>query len=147
MALSDRVLGVGALLLASFLAWFGHGLEAPFSYEPVGPNAFPLLLAAIIGLCGLRLVLKGGNRIAPNPPGANLRIASMVAIVFAYALLFQTLGFVVSTALTTVLVGRLFGGSWGKCVTGGVLMGVLFFVLFDRVLDVVLPAGVLRGLL
>ena len=52
MILNDRLLGVAALLLAAFLTWFGHDLQAPFAYEPVGPRAFPLLLAAVIGLCG-----------------------------------------------------------------------------------------------
>ena len=147
MPLSDRVLGAAALLLAAFLAWFGYGLEAPFSYEPVGPNAFPLLLAFVIAVCGLRLLIKGGHAVPANPRGTNLRIAMMVAIVAAYALLFQWLGFVVATSLMTIAIGRLFGGSWGKCVLGGLVLGVLLFLLFDKALDVVLPVGVLGDLL
>lgn len=46
----------------------------------------------------------------------------------------------------TVFVGRLFSGSWAKCAIGGVVMGISFFLLFDKVLDVVLPAGLLGGL-
>lgn len=147
MALSDRILGVGALLLALFLTWHGYDLEAPFAYEPVGPKAFPLLLAAVIGLCGLRLLIKGGHEVEPNPPGANSRIAVMVGLLFGYALLFQWLGFVIATAVMAALVGRLFGGSWVKCVVGGVALGLGFFLLFDKVLDVVLPAGLLGELL
>ena len=71
----------------------------------------------------------------------------MVAYAAAYAFLFQWLGFVIATALMTVAVGRLFGGNWIKCAIGGLIMGVLFFLLFDKVLDVVLPAGLLEGLL
>lgn len=147
MILNDRMLGAAALLLAAFLAWFGHGLEAPFAYEPVGPRAFPLLLAGVIGLCGLRLAFKGGNPAQPNPPGANSRIVLMVALVAAYAWIFQWAGFVIATALAATCVGRLFGGSWARCAAGGLAMGVFFFYLFDRVLDVVLPAGLLEGLL
>ncbi|MEI2416545.1 tripartite tricarboxylate transporter TctB family protein [Orrella sp. JC864] len=145
--MNDRTLGVAALVLAAFLTWHGYDLQAPFAYEPVGPRAFPLLVAAIIALCGLRLVLKGGNPAQPNPAGANTRISLMVAIVAGYALLFQWLGFVIATALMTVLVGRLFGGSWLKSAIGGVAMGVGFFLLFDRLLDVVLPTGLLGALL
>ncbi len=147
MALNDRSLGIAALLLAAFLTWFGYDLEAPFAYEPVGPRAFPLLIAFIIALCGLRLVIKGGNDAEPNPPGANARISLMVAIVAGYALLFQWLGFVIATTLMTVLVGRLFAGSWVKAGIGGIAMGLGFFLLFDRVLDVVLPTGLLGALL
>ncbi len=147
MALNDRLLGVLALLLAAFLTWYGYDLEAPFAYEPVGPKAFPLLLALVIALCGLRLVIKGGNTVEPNPPGANGRIAIMVALLAGYALLFQWLGFIIATAIMATLVGRLFGGAWLKCVAGGVVMAIGFFLLFDKVLDVVLPLGLLGELL
>lgn len=141
--LNDRFLGVMALLFSAFLAWFGAGLEAAFSYEPVGPRAFPLLLSALIGLCGLVLTWRAGNQVDPNPPGVNLRILLMVGILAFYAAGFVWFGFILSTAIMTAMVGRLFGGSWMKSTVGGVAMSFLFYVLFDRVLDVVLPAGLL----
>jgi len=145
--MNDRILGIAALALSAFMTVAGWGIEAPFAYEPVGPRAFPLLLALIIGLCGLWLVYKGGHAVEANPPGANARIALMVAFAAAYAFLFQWLGFVIATSLMTVFVGRLFGGGWVKCATGGVVMSLFFFVLFDKVLDVVLPGGMLENLI
>ena len=147
MTLNDRVLGIAALFLAVFLTWFGYDLEAPFAYEPVGPKAFPLMLALVIALCGVRLVYKGGNAVEPNPEGANFRITTMILYVVAYAFLFQWLGFIISTTLMTIFVGRLFDGSWVKSIIGGVLMGILFFLLFDKGLDVVLPTGILGELI
>ncbi|EHK68350.1 tripartite tricarboxylate transporter TctB family protein [Achromobacter arsenitoxydans] len=145
--MNDRILGIAALALAVFMTAAGWGIEAPFAYEPVGPRAFPLLLALIIGLCGLWLVYKGGHAVEPNPAGANGRIALMVVFVTIYAFLFQWLGFVIATSLMTVFVGRLFGGGWVKCAIGGVVMSLFFFVLFDKVLDVVLPGGLLENLI
>ncbi|MCD0501552.1 tripartite tricarboxylate transporter TctB family protein [Bordetella petrii] len=145
--MNDRTLGILALILAAFMTWAGWDIEAPFAYEPVGPRAFPMLVALIIGLCGLRLAVKGGNPIEANSPGANARIGLMVLCAAGYAFLFQWLGFVIATALMTVFVGRLFGGSWLKCAVGGLAMGIFFFLLFDKALDVVLPAGLLGDLL
>lgn len=145
--MNDRILGIAALALAVFMTAAGWSIEAPFAYEPVGPRAFPLLLALIIGLCGLRLVYKGGHAVERNPAGANGRIALMVVFVTVYAFLFQWLGFIVATSLMTIFVGRLFGGSWVKCAIGGVVMSLFFFVLFDKVLDVVLPGGLLENLI
>ena len=71
----------------------------------------------------------------------------MIAILSAYAATFQLLGFIISTALMTTLVARLFGGTWIKALIGGAGMGILFFVIFDKLLDVVLPAGVLGAFL
>lgn len=147
MTLNDRILGIVALLIAAFLTAFGYDLEPPFSYEPVGPKAFPLLIALVIGICGLYLVIKGGNDVEPNPKGANIRIFTMLVYVLAYAFLFQWLGFIITTALMTIFVAHLFGGNWLKSIIAGVLMGVLFFFLFDRGLDVVLPTGILGDLL
>jgi putative tricarboxylic transport membrane protein len=147
MTVNDRVLGVAALLLAVFLTVFGWGLEAPFAYEPVGPRAFPLGLALVIGLCGAWLVYKGGGDAEPNPEGANLRITIMAALIAAYALMFVWLGFVLANVAMVTVVGRLFGGSWVKSLTAGVVMSVAFFLLFDKLLDVVLPTGLLGGLL
>lgn len=147
MVLNDRSLGVAALLLSAFIAWFGRGLEAPFAYEPVGPRAFPLLLAGVIGLCGLRLVFKGGGAAEPNAPGANSRIVLMVVLLVVYAWVFQMAGFVIATAVVAACVGRLFGGSWRQCAIGSVCLSLLFYFLFDRVLDVVLPMGWLEALL
>lgn len=144
MTLNDRALGVFALLLAALLAWQGWGLEAPFSYEPVGPRAFPLLLAGVIALCGLWLMVRGLDQAEPNPPGANVRIAWMVVLVAAYALIFASLGFIVSTTLMTIFVGRLFGGRWRSCFLGGIGLGVGFYLLFDKVFDVILPTGILN---
>ncbi len=145
--MTDRYLGFAAIVFAALMVWFGWGIEAPFSYEPVGPRAFPMLLALCIGLCGLWLLFKGRFQAEANPPGANIRIALMVVYCIAYALLFDILGFIIATAAATILVGRLFGGSWGKVVLGGVIMSVFFFFLFDRVLDVVLPLGLLEAIL
>lgn len=145
--MNDRILGIAALVFAALMAWFGLGIQAPFSYEPVGPRAFPMLLAFIIGLCGLWLMFKGRDKAEPNPPRANARIAIMVVYCFLYAFFFEMLGFIIVTTAMTILVGRLFGGTWLKVALGGAIMSVLFFVLFDRVLDVVLPLGILEGVL
>lgn len=147
ITLNDRVLGIAALIFAALITAFGYDLEPPFSYEPVGPKAFPLLIALIIALCGVRLLIKGGGQVESNPPGANPRIVMMVAYLAAYAFLFQWVGFPVATALMVTFVGRLFQATWPQAIIGGVVMSVGLFLLFDKGLDVVLPLGILGDLL
>jgi len=147
MTLNDRVLGIAALIFAALITAFGYDLEPPFSYEPVGPKAFPLLLALIIALCGLRLVIKGGGEVEANPEGANMRILAMAGYLAGYAFLFQWIGFVAATTLMVALVGRLFQATWVQAFAGGVIMSIGLFYLFDKGLDVVLPMGILGDLL
>lgn len=145
--MNDRILGIAALLLAIFLTWQGYDMEAPFSYEPLGPKAFPLVIALIIAICGVLLIVKGNPEINRNPPGANARITLMIACVAAYAFIFQWAGFVLATAGMTAVVGKLFGGRWRWTILSGIIIGVAFFLLFDKGLDVVLPTGLLGDLL
>src|SRR5690606_15865691 len=124
LTLNDRVLGIAALIFAALITAFGYDLEPPFSYEPVGPKAFPLLLALIIALCGVRLVIKGGGEVEANPEGANARIAAMVAYLAGYAFLFQWIGFVAATCRMVARMGRLFRATWVQAFIGGVVMSV-----------------------
>jgi putative tricarboxylic transport membrane protein len=145
--MSDRLLGGVCVALAGAMAWHAQAYVAPISYEPVGPRAFPMLLAALMALCGLWLLVK------PAPGGAALNAAQwrrfgLVAVaVLAYAALFETLGFPLATAVMTVPVALAFGGEWKKALGSGLVMGVLLYLLFDRLLDVVLPGGVLGTLM
>lgn len=145
--MSDRVLGAVCVVASAAMAWAARDYAAAISYEPVGPRAFPLLLAAGLGLSGLWLVLRPGigeAALRGVPWGPT---ALCAAAVLAYALLFQWLGFPLATALMAVPVGMAFGGSWKQALAGGAALGVALYLLFDKLLDVVLPAGPLAVLL
>lgn len=141
--MSNRSLGLGAVTAAILMAWNAYGLHTPFSYEPLGPRAFPMSVAPIMGLCGLKLLVEGEGRSPANPPGANWRIAAMIIVLVGYALSFERLGFIIGTTIMTTLVGKIFGGHWLKSAIAGLLGSFLLFFLFDRALDVVLPVGLL----
>lgn len=145
--MSDRILGITCLLVAILMAVTAQAYVAEISYEPVGPRAFPMLLAALLGAGGLWLLLKpsaDGARYAQVP----LKLVGVaLAAVFGYAFAFEALGFPLATALMAVPIGMAFGGQPIKCLAAGVVLGVGCYFLFDRLLDVVLPAGVLAPIL
>jgi putative tricarboxylic transport membrane protein len=147
--MSDRILGAVCVVVASGMAWAAQGYAAAISYEPVGPRAFPLLLSGLMALAGLWLVFKPGvgKSTAVFDAGNFTRIGISALSIMAYAALFQTLGFIVATALIALPVGMAFGGRWKQTLLGGLGLGVALFFLFDKLLDVVLPAGVLSFLL
>ncbi len=141
--MSDRILGAVCIAVSAGMAWVARDYIAAISYEPVGPRAFPLLLAGLMACCGLWLVLKpalGGGNFKEVP---LKQTALCAAAVVAFALLFEAVGFGVATTLMAIPVGMAFGGSWKQSLAGGFALGLALFVLFDKLLDVVLPTGVL----
>ncbi|MBI3101073.1 MAG: tripartite tricarboxylate transporter TctB family protein [Burkholderiales bacterium] len=153
--MGDRILGALCVLLAGAMAWAARGYVAEISYEPVGPRAFPTLLAAVLGLAGAWLALRPSRTAAPAPDaapatphsGLGLPLALTVGAMLAYALLFQWLGFVLATALMALPVGRSFGGRPLPLLATGLGLGLGLYFVFDKLFDVVLPTGVLSFVL
>lgn len=139
--MSERILG-GLLLFISIAGiWIARSFEAPFSYEPVGPRAFPMLILALLGISAIALMLEKKSDTTWAPPPVMKRIGVLFVIVLIYAWLFDKLGFVLATALMVIPIARFFSATWKQAVAGGVGLGVGLFILFDRLLDVALPTG------
>ncbi|WP_313311460.1 tripartite tricarboxylate transporter TctB family protein [Pulveribacter sp.] len=145
--MADRILGVLALALALTMAWMAQAYQAEFSYEPVGPRAFPLLLAALLALAGMWLAVRPGRAAQPAAWRPAPALLLVVAAMVAYALLFQTLGFVLATTLMALPVGRSFGGRMLPALAAGAGLGLGLYFLFDKLFDVILPTGVLAFVL
>ena len=63
----DRICAAVLLVVAGLMAWLAYQLQVPFQYEPLGPKAFPLILAALIALCALWLLYRpDANRWQPS---------------------------------------------------------------------------------
>ncbi|GAB4403044.1 MAG: tripartite tricarboxylate transporter TctB family protein [Rhodoferax sp.] len=149
--MADRILGALCVLLAAGMAWAARAYAAEISYEPVGPRAFPTLLAGVLAFGGAWL-LVAPSRPAPTEgaPGDPLQwraVAMVAAVTLIYGALFQTLGFSLATALMAVPVGMAFGGTLKATALGGVGLGLGLYLLFDKVFDVVLPTGLLSFIL
>lgn len=137
-----RVFAAVWLLACTGLALLAWGFEAPFAYDPVGPRAYPLLLLLLMACGAAWLLFKPHGEPTPAFDRAKAQRAVLcVLALLAYALLFETLGFVISTALAGFALGLLFNGRLWPSVISGALLGVLLYGLFDYLLDVPLPLG------
>ena len=147
----QRLFGLVLLIACALLAVAAWGYHAPFSYEPVGPRAFPLLLLVLLGAGAIYLLVKpaSAHTAGDEPPMDRFvirKVTICVVLLVAYAAVYGTLGFMPASVLFGIGMARLYGGSWIASIIGGVLMGLGLYVLFDRVLDVPLPLGILSSL-
>lgn len=136
--MSDRILGLVILGLAIWYGWTAGSYEANFG-DPLGPAAFPQMLAVPAALLSLFLILRPD----PDPAWAERRQGLFqvvtIAVLVAYAFFLEDLGFVLATTLAVIAMSRLLGAGWLKSAVSGVVMAVGLFVLFDTLLGLPLP--------
>ncbi|MCB1885857.1 MAG: tripartite tricarboxylate transporter TctB family protein [Geminicoccaceae bacterium] len=139
--MSDRVFAVVLLLLAAGYAWVAWQIEVPFQYEPLGPKPWPLLLAALLAVCALVVLVRPGRE--PGwPRGVEMRRSLLLLLLLVlYALLFQPLGYMITTFVVCAGLAFMLGAGLLYALGFGLLVAVPGFFLFTDVLKLNLPWG------
>lgn len=137
--LSDRIAGAILLVLAIAYGLGASNFQVSFG-DPVGPAAFPRLLAVPMALFALALLIRPD----PDPvwkAAAGVRQLLTVAVLFAYPFVIEPLGFPLSTGIGAALLARVLGAPWGPAAALGLALGFGLFALFDMLLGLPLPFG------
>ena len=130
------------------LALMAWPYQAAFSYEPVGPRAFPLLMLGLMGLGLIYMIVRPTPVVhSEDDPQLDrdtlIKIGVCVVLLLIFAGTFEPLGFILSSILIGIPMARLYGGRWLPSVVIISLMSVGLYLLFDKAMDVPLPLGLL----
>ena len=146
--LIQRIFASVLLVVCAGLAIMAWPYQAAFSYEPVGPRAFPLLMLALMAL-GLIYMIFRPSSVVHSEEDPQLdrqtltKIGLCVLLLLVFAGTFEPLGFILSSALVGIPMARLYGGRWLPGILIISLMSVGLYLLFDKAMDVPLPLGLL----
>ena len=124
--------------------------------DAMGPQFFPRTVAVIMGLLAVVQVAGGLKKEKKEQGdegtgGFNERAAATIAILFAYALLVQTVGFIIMTALylmaqiLLLLPEKRLKSRKGIVITAvvSVVTPIFIYELFYRAFSIFLPTGLL----
>ena len=144
----QRLFAAALLVVCVALAVMAWPYEAAFSYEPVGPRAYPLLLLALMCLALLYMIARPAPIVhsedEPQLDRESLtKIVACVVLLLLFAGLFEPLGFILSSLIVGLPMARLYGGRWLPALIVIPLSTIALYILFDRVMDVPLPMGLL----
>lgn len=142
---SDRVAALLFLGLVLVYGWGGTQLTASLQGDVIGPAFFPRLLTVLGILLGILLFVQGvpgtkKERLAGE--GSDITALVPAAMLLAYALVFEPLGFLLATPLFLVITFRYLGHpSWAGIFGYSAAVTAVVFVLFKYLLDIRLPLG------
>jgi putative tricarboxylic transport membrane protein len=118
------------------------------SDEFVGPAAVPTTVGILLGLIGTLLVLQAARHLRTAtarqalPHRRLLRLAAMVALLVAFAILLPIVGYVVSSALLFTGAALLLGAPHpARIAAYGWTLAGLVFLIFDGLIGLALPTG------
>jgi putative tricarboxylic transport membrane protein len=103
----DTIAGCVFLIVGVFFIAASMGISKSSYGSNVGPNIFPLGLGAILVFLSLIVIYKAkGSQASPQEKARRdyKRFALILAATFAYILLFEPLGYVISTFLYLTVV-------------------------------------------
>ncbi|MDR6955491.1 putative tricarboxylic transport membrane protein [Ancylobacter sp. 3268] len=139
--LSNRIAAIILLLFSLLYGYAGSVIEFSFSSDPLGPQVFPVMLAAILGLLSLIYLFVPGEGEAWPQGTVLMRCIALPALVLIAALLFEPIGFAGAMFVMTTGIARIFGASWKTSLIGGFLQAAVWYVIFGYLLEVYLPVG------
>lgn len=156
MKAPQLLLGLGTLGAGIAFVAGSFQLSSDAGYAGVGPNFLPLVVGAMLSVCGVWLIweaVTGGFRNMEEPSGAERGdwrgFAWVSAGILANAALITTIGFILSCTLCFVLAVRGFKAAEGErgisvpAVALDVVIGLAIsapvFWMFTQLLSIGLP--------
>jgi putative tricarboxylic transport membrane protein len=137
--------------LALFVLIASRKFQVWVAGEP-GEGFFPVLLGlALSALSAISLIIAyrerspGSSPDGARPPIVWKKLLSYILGLFAYAIFFGYLGYIVSSLVVLLFMMRVAEGlSWPKSITISLITLFISYLVFEKMLLVPLPRGILE---
>lgn len=138
---SDRIFGLIGVAIAALIVWRAGLIQESFIQDPLGPKAFPYVVAAVMGLASLFIILRPDEEPEWPAIGRLAEIAVAVGVMIAYAQFLPEAGFVLATAVAASFLSWRLGSPPLKAATAGIVISIGIYIIFHLVLGLSLAKG------
>ncbi|WP_434400253.1 tripartite tricarboxylate transporter TctB family protein [Planococcus sp. 11815] len=149
LATINRKLGLLIFIVAAVYLYLSFQLPN-YEYAPIDADVIPkglgiLLLVLSVFLFFSRVVETDAEKAKRNIPKKELGvIAAVFAMIFVYILLFEAIGFIITTALFIFFCSWFLGyRAWKTNILVSLLFPIVMYAIFVFALGIVLPRGIL----
>ncbi|WP_211655219.1 tripartite tricarboxylate transporter TctB family protein [Planococcus alpniumensis] len=149
LASINRKLGLLIFIVAAVYLYLSFQLPS-YEYAPIDADVIPkglgiLLLVLSVFLFFSRVVETDAEKAKRDIPKKELGvIAAVFAMIFVYILLFETIGFIITTSLFIFFCSWFLGyRAWKTNILVSLLFPIVMYAIFVFALGIVLPRGIL----
>lgn len=147
---------LGVLVMVGVVYMYGaFAIRVPRLGDPIGPRAFPIGIGiaflCVTGVLLLKTFLRRARSVTDTPAATAPAVSrqewpgvAMVALTVGYFVVFETVGYVLSTFVyLTILIVLLRPRGLGKNIAVAAAFSAVSYLVFAKLLGVRLPDGLL----
>ena len=139
--MSDRIFASICIALAVLMGWGATIIEESFIQDPLGPKAFPLVIALVLAACGVAMFLSPDEDPVWPHRRKQIQLLWTIGAMILYVQFLPVVGFLVATAIGAGFLSWQLGASVKQACWGGFSISVSIYVVFKLILGLSLARG------
>jgi putative tricarboxylic transport membrane protein len=139
--MSDRIFASICIALAVLMGWGATIIEESFIQDPLGPKAFPLVIALVLAACGVAMFLRPDEDPVWPHRRKQIQLLWTIGAMILYVQFLPVVGFLVATAIGAGFLSWQLGASVKQACWGGFSISVGIYVVFKLILGLSLARG------
>ena len=139
--MSDRIFASICIALAALMGWGATIIEESFIQDPLGPKAFPLVIALVLAASGVAMFLRPDEDPVWPHRRKQIQLLWTIGAMILYVQFLPVVGFLVATAIGAGFLSWQLGASVKQACWGGFSISVGIYVVFKLILGLSLARG------
>ena len=139
--MSDRIFASICIALAVLMGWGATIIEESFIQDPLGPKAFPLVIALVLAACGVAMFLRPDEDPVWPHRRKQIQLLWTIGAMILYVQFLPVVGFLVATAIGAGFLSWQLGASVKQACLCGFSISVSIYVVFKLILGLSLARG------